>query len=196
MTQTSEDRYRPHLRSLWKTCFPADSDRFIDLYFNFVYKNDETLIRLVDDRPVSALQIIPYTLSIAGNHCQGGYLSGIMTHPDHRNRGYMNELMHAALHRMQKSGFAYSFLIPQREMLVALYARYGFRLCDANPHPPINRVLKTPAQWSIIQQDYLAETGILLPAEPPFPHEQKGMILRLLPTFPPITTLHMGMMLD
>jgi hypothetical protein len=108
----------------------------------------------------------------------------------------MHRLLTTALDRMPEQGYDYTFLIPQRKELIEMYAQYGFRLCAANPDPPVNRVLKTPAQWAILRQDYFDEKGIRLDTEPFFPHEQKGMLRRLHPAAEAIDTLYMGLMLD
>jgi len=108
----------------------------------------------------------------------------------------MNKLLQAAFDEMVKKGYDYTFLIPQEERLVDMYAKYGFRLLDPNPQPPENIVLKTPSQWEHIQQLLFDETGIWLENEPISPNEHKGMIKRLNPAAKEITTLYMGMMLD
>ncbi|GHT72986.1 hypothetical protein AGMMS50262_03260 [Bacteroidia bacterium] len=121
-----EERYKAGLKAMWKLCFPADTERFISFYFDEIYKNNETLLYLIDDKPVASLQMIPYPVK-TGNRIQlGGYLSGVMTHPDFRKRGYMSELLTVSFDEMEKKGYAYTFLIPQNEELFDLYAKYGY----------------------------------------------------------------------
>ena len=196
MVQYSEEKQKPYLKILWKLCFPKDSDYFIDFYYDRIYQDDETLVCLENNRPVAALQIIPYSIKTGNQIRQGGYLSGIMTHPDFRKRGYMDKLLQAAFDEMIKKGYDYTFLIPQEKGLVAMYAKYGFRLCEPNPHPPENIVLKSPKQWAHIQQLLFDEKGVWLENEPVSPNEHKGMIQRLNPAAEEICALYMGMMLD
>jgi len=196
MIQHSENKYIPHLKNLWKRCFPQDTAHFIDFYFDKIYENDETLVCVENNRPVAALQIIPYSIKTVNQIRSGGYLSGIMTHPDYRKRGYMNKLLQAAFDEMGEKGYDYTFLIPQEKELVGMYAKYGFRLCEPNPQPPENTVLKTPKQWAHIQNLLFDEKGVWLETEPIVPNEHKGMIKRLNPAAEEITSLHMGMMLD
>ena len=196
MIQYSEDKYKPYLKILWKLCFPKDTAPFIDFYFDKIYKNDETLLCLENNQPVAALQIIPYLIKTANQTKSGGYLSGIMTHPDYRKQGYMNKLLQAAFDEMVKKGYDYAFLIPQEKGLINMYAKYGFRLLEPNSQPPENKVLKTPKQWAQMQQNFFDEKGIWLKNEPIVPNEHKGMIKRLNPAAEEITTLYMGMMLD
>ena len=127
---------------LWKLCFPHDTQRFIRFYFERVYVGEQTLVLLKGGRPVAALQMIPYRLkmwsSLARAHegslegssgsslVWGGYISGAMTHPGHRRKGYMAQLLEAAFGRMRERGYAFSFLIPQGERLIDYYGRFGF----------------------------------------------------------------------
>ena len=108
----------------------------------------------------------------------------------------MDKLLRAAFDEMVEKRYDYAFLIPQEKALVDMYAKYGFRLCDPNPQPPENKVLKTPEQWANSQQLFFDETGVWLENEPVFPNEHKGMIKRLNPAAEEINTLYMGMMLD
>ena len=184
------------LMRLWKYCFPQDSDRFIRFYYDNVYANTETLVLIENDVLASSLQIIPYRIQTSDKVYLGGYISGAMTHPVYRNKGYMNKLLLAAFKEMVKKKYDYTFLIPQEKELIEMYTKYGFQLCEQNPNPPENMVLKTPRQWSIVQKHLLYEMGVWLKTEPVFLNEHKGMIKRLNPDAKEITTLYMGMMLD
>jgi predicted acetyltransferase len=198
MIQYSERKYKRELKNLWQRCFPNDSKPFVKLYFDQVYRHEETLIYLVNQRPVAALQMIPYLVKTATHVRESGYLSGVMTHPDYRKRGFMGELLKAAFEEMTKKNYAYTFLIPQEEELVAVYEKYGFRRCEpsAATPPPVNRLLKTPQQRAAIRQDYFNEHRIRIEEEPFFPDEAKGMIKRLHPAAEDLKALHLGMMLD
>ena len=196
MIQQGENRYKSALQAMWECCFPSDMECFISFYFDEIYKNEETLLYLIGDQPVASLQMIPYWIKTGSTIQLGGYISGAMTHPDYRRNGYMHELLTASFDEMIKKGYDYTFLIPQKKELISMYAKYGFLLCEPNPQPPKNKVLKTLKQWAKTQQCFFDETGILLENEPVFPNEQKGMIKRLNPAVEEITTLYMGMMLD
>jgi GNAT superfamily N-acetyltransferase len=188
--------YLPDLKALWRMCFPEDDDAFVAFYFDRVYRDDETLVCLENDRPVAALQVIPYTLQVGDRIRQGGYLSGIMTHPLCRKRGYMDRLLRASFAEMEGKGLDYAFLIPQEEWLADVYAGYGFRRCEPCPVPPVNRVLKTPEQWAVVRQNFFDENGVWLEREPEFPAERKGMVKRVNPLAEEMTTLYIGMVLD
>ena len=196
MIRTGKDADKEALMRMWKRCFPQDSERFVSFYFDNIYVNEEMLVFEENDLPVASLQIIPYRIDTGSNFFLGGYISGAMTHPDYRKKGYMDKLLHTSFDEMVKKNCDYAFLIPQEKRLIEMYAKYGFRLCEPNRHPPKNKVMKTPKQWSLIQQNFFDENGVWLKEEPVFPNEHKGMIKRLNPDAEEITSLYMGMMLD
>jgi len=196
MIRHGKDTDKEILKSIWKYCFPQDSARFINFYFDRVYVNDETLVYEENGLPVASMQIIPYLIETGKNILHGGYISGAMTHPDFRKKGYMNKLLLSSFDEMVGKNYDYAFLIPQEKGLIDMYAKYGFRLCKPAGKRPKNRVVKTSRQWSIVQQHYFDETGVWLENEPISPNEHKGMIKRLNPAVKEITSLYMGMMLD
>jgi len=196
MIRTGQDTDKKPLMRLWKMCFPLDTDSFIRFYFNKVYSNEETLVFVENNQPVASLQMIPYRIKTKDSLLWGGYISGAMTHPDYRKRGYMDKLLRASFDEMIKKTYDYTFLIPQEKGLIDMYAKYGYRLCEPNPQPPVNKVIKSDKQWVMIQQIYFTENGIRMENEPFFPNEHKGMIKRLNPAAEEITSLYMGMMMD
>lgn len=61
--------------NLWRTCF-GDSEAFISLYFDRVYKDENAMTIEKDGKIVSALQIVPYTMTYLGTEISVGYISG------------------------------------------------------------------------------------------------------------------------
>ena len=196
MIRYAKDTDREALMQMWRICFPEDDDYFLNFYFDNVYKNEETLLYEENSQPVTSLQMIPYQLKIDDSVAWGGYLSGVMTHPDYRKKGYMAQLMHASFDEMIKKRYDYTFLIPEEKWLVKVYEKFGFILCKRSSQPPKNKVLKSPKQFDIIKQNYFDDYGVWLNDEIQDPKEHKGMIKRLNPNAKEINTLYMGMMLD
>ena len=126
MIKQGEDKYKEALISMWKLCFPSDTDEFIRFYFDKIYKQDETLVFIENNSPVASLQMIPYPVKIGQTIHSGGYISGAMTHPDFRRKGYMEKLLNASFSEMQKKGYYYSFLIPQESWLFDFYLKFGY----------------------------------------------------------------------
>jgi len=196
MIRKGKDTDRETLIQMWKSCFPEETDYFLNFYFNNVYSNEEVLVCEEYNQAVASLQMIPYRLKIADFFSWGGYIFGAMTHPDHRKKGYMAQLLNASFDEMVKKGYDYTFLIPEEKWLIKMYEKYGFRLCKPNKQPPKNKVLKSQEQLALIKQIYFDEFGIWLDDEPFVPYEHKGMIKRLNPDAEEITALYMGMMMD
>jgi ribosomal protein S18 acetylase RimI-like enzyme len=134
MIRLGEERDKPALKELWKLCFPHDTDVFVDFYFDRVYHNDETLVLTTDERPVASLQMIPYSIKNGDSITLAGYISGAMTHPGFRQKGYMGQLLTAAFGVMRNKGYDYSFLIPQEEWLFLFYEKYGFKSTRRTVH--------------------------------------------------------------
>ena len=110
---------------LWKVSF-GDSDEFIQLYFDRVYKEENTLVIKKDGRVVSALQILPYEMTYFRAMIPVGYICGVCTAPSERGKGLMNQLMIKALEEMRGRGYALAVLIPATPGLFDLYRRFGF----------------------------------------------------------------------
>ena len=110
---------------LWKLSF-GDTDDFIQLYFDQVYKEENTLVIKKDGRIVSALQILPYELTYCGTTIPAGYLFGVCTLPAERGKGFMNQLMFMALEEMRNRNYALAMLIPASPRLFDYYRRFQF----------------------------------------------------------------------
>ncbi|MCL1937006.1 MAG: GNAT family N-acetyltransferase [Candidatus Azobacteroides sp.] len=143
-----EDVYQEDLKEMWKQCFPADSESFIRFYFDEIYRKEEALVFLENEKPAAFLHIIPYQIKTGDGMHHGGYLSGVMTHPNHRKKGYMEKLLSASFERMQTKGYDYVILIPQEEWLLRFYAKYGFRTLRS-PSPSAS-----PSQPSVFSSSF------------------------------------------
>ncbi|MDR0232708.1 MAG: GNAT family N-acetyltransferase [Dysgonamonadaceae bacterium] len=117
----------PSLKTMWKLCFPADSAQFIDFYFERIFKANQSLALWENGMLVAFLQILPYQIKIGDKIHNAGYISGAMTHPDRRKKGYMQQLLLAVFEEMKKGNYVFTFLIPQEKWLFDFYAKYGYK---------------------------------------------------------------------
>ena len=116
-------------RELWKTCF-GDPDEWIEMYFRRRYADDINKYIEMDGNVVSALQVIPYTMTFgAGQEVPVGYISGACTRPDCRGRGLMRRLLREVHREMYDQGVWLSTLIPAEEWLKGYYERSGYATC-------------------------------------------------------------------
>ncbi|GAP72019.1 acetyltransferase, GNAT family [Candidatus Symbiothrix dinenymphae] len=165
MIQQGTNKHKPALIALWKQCFPDDTDLFINLYFNKLYKNEEALIAVENDRPVAFLQMLPCEVKIDEKQYPARYIYGVMTHPKYRRKGYMHQLLTAALSQLDTMGAdcGYAFLIPQTPELARTYAKYGFFNCEerSTKHEelPVVQIIPSAPQRMVALQDYINEGG-------------------------------------
>jgi len=113
------------LIELWRLCFD-DTEDFIQLFFNRIYKEENALVIEVDGEIVSALHMIPYTMSFCNSELTVSYIAGACTHPDYREKGYMGELLEEAFHVMRQRDFDLTALIPANPSLFEYYRRHGY----------------------------------------------------------------------
>jgi predicted acetyltransferase len=130
MIAFGEEKYKPALKAMWKLCFPTDTDIFIDFYFDEVYKNEETLVYLENGKTAATFQMIPYLLKNGKEISKAGYISGAMTHPDFRQKGFMKKMLSASFDIMLERGFDYTFLIPQETWLFDFYEKFGYKTLE------------------------------------------------------------------
>lgn len=57
------------------------------LYFDRVYKDENAMTIEKDGKIVSALQIVPYTMTYLGTEISVAYISGVCTAPEERGQG-------------------------------------------------------------------------------------------------------------
>ena len=120
--------------NLWRTCF-GDSEAFISLYFDRVYKDENAMTIEKDGKIVSALQIVPYTMTYLGTEISVGYISGACTTPEERGQGLMRQLLQETFEEMERREIAISALIPADPWLFDYYREQG-RLFRRDIYPP------------------------------------------------------------
>lgn len=121
---TVEDK-KKQIQHLWKTVFD-DSDEFIHFYFNQVYKDENAFVIQKGGQVVSALQILPYTMTYCGEDIPVAYISGAGTLPSEQGKGLMGKLLQDAFGEMKKRKTAVSALIPAGRELFHYYHAHGY----------------------------------------------------------------------
>lgn len=125
MIQFANEYTAPLVRQMWKTCF-GDTEEFLDIYFHYKYKNENTLIYFDGDKAVASLQMLPYTITFYGETIPFAYLAGLCTLPEYRKRGYMAELIREAHRVIYERGISLSILIPAEDWLYQFYEKYDY----------------------------------------------------------------------
>lgn len=125
MIRFADNHTAPLVRQMWKACF-GDTDEYIDIYFTYKYKDENTLIYIEEGKVVASLQMLPYTITFYGSEIPFGYLSGLCTLPEYRNKGYMSQLINKAHQVLSDRGIALSILVPAEDWLYNYYQRFGY----------------------------------------------------------------------
>lgn len=121
----SPQERKEQIKALWQKCF-EDSDDFVTFYFDRVYRDTNALSLEKDGRVVSALQMIPYTMSWCGMEITVAYISGACTDPAERGKGLMGELLQQSFREMRKREYDITALIPANASLFDYYRAYGY----------------------------------------------------------------------
>lgn len=119
----------PQVLHLWQTCFD-DTMKFVLWYFARYWKAENTIGIFERNNGVDTLQasaqVIPYNLQIRNTNLPCGYIVGVDTAPEARNRGYAKRLLKESLCLQRERGQAISLLMPFEGQF---YYRYGWPFC-------------------------------------------------------------------
>jgi predicted acetyltransferase len=116
---------KAEMASLWQEIF-HDSDEFTGLFFDRVYRPENTLVVKRNNRIISALQMIPCKIKIDRRVLPSAYVCGVCTLPPERGKGVMNGLMTEAMEVMRRKGYVISTLIPAEPWLFDFYKKFGY----------------------------------------------------------------------
>lgn len=116
------------LRPLWRQSF-GDSDLFIRCYEEQLFHPNWVELARLSNETVSMLTVVPTVLCTArGERVPGGYIYGVATLPEHRNRGLASRLLHQAADRRLGHGMSFLSLVPDTPELLGYYRRtIGFQ---------------------------------------------------------------------
>ena len=121
-----ENNIKNQTRILWDKCFSEEDKRFVDLYFEKRYTDQDNIHIEKDGKVVSALQLISYPFSYYGKTIGCAYLSGCCTDPEYRSQGLMNDVIIKSLNQAKNNGACFAALIPASESLFNYYEGTNF----------------------------------------------------------------------
>lgn len=75
----------------------------------------------------SALTVIPYTIRMNGKNVKMGGIGGVVTRPEYRGRGCINQIFEKAFPAMEEAGQVFSYLYPFSHRY---YRMFGYELCN------------------------------------------------------------------
>lgn len=113
------------IKSMWEYCF-GDTEIFMNYYFDYKYKCENTLVVEERSRVISSLQLNQYKIKINENIYDASYVVGVSTLPEARGIGAMKDLMSTALNELYDKNQVVSILMP---IDYRLYRKFGYEHC-------------------------------------------------------------------
>ena len=123
------DKQKQAVMDSWRIAFPTDSEAFVQFYFEKIYRNENTLLYLEEDKVVSCLQMLPHKITYGNKLINASYISGAATLPEYKNQGLMGKLLTHSFGEMKLRGEDISILIPQEPWLIDFYSKRGYSSC-------------------------------------------------------------------
>ncbi len=138
------------VKALWQQCFD-DTPAFVQWYFDRYYKAENTLGIFERDILLASAQVIPYAVNLRGKTMDCGYVVGVDTAPEARNRGYARTLLKNCLELQRQRRQPISLLMPFEGQF---YYRYGWPFCYFHQQIKIKpQELRCAArEWGIVRQ--------------------------------------------
>ena len=121
---------------LWKACFPEDTDRYLDYYYQEKAKDNRILAKKEDGKIITMLHRNPYKIHMRDKLWEADYIVAVATEENHRGRGHMREVLTKALRDMNLEGRPFTFLMPAAE---AIYLPFDFRFVWKKPRLLLKR---------------------------------------------------------
>ena len=125
MIRFAEERDTSAVRALFDQCFPDESG-FNAYFFDRLYRPEQTLLYEQGNTLCAMVQMLPYQLFIGGTEGTATYIYGACTHPEHRRKHFMAQLLEASFEEDRRRGRCASLLIPQEEWLFQFYRPFGY----------------------------------------------------------------------
>ncbi len=113
------------IRALWELCFP-DEGGFNPYFYAHFFDCTKTLLLIEKDQICAMVQMLPYQLQCDGEVREITYIYGACTHPEHRRKGYMAQLLEHSFALDRAAGRAASALIPAEPWLFGFYKPFGY----------------------------------------------------------------------
>lgn len=133
---------KQRIETLWRACF-TDTDEFIRLFFDEIYREENALVIEQQGQIVAALHLLPYTMLLHEKEFPVSYIYGVGTLPNERGKGLMRQLMHEAETELKRRNIPLALLIPAEDWLFDIYRKYGYKegffhtIKTYTPQPPV-----------------------------------------------------------
>lgn len=113
------------VRGIWRSAFD-DTDDYVEWYFGNVYRDEDAMLHLAGEKPVSSMLLQRYMMTFHGTTVPISYICGAATLKESRCHGHMGQLIEEGLRESFSRGDLFCTLIPANDHLYGYYGRYGF----------------------------------------------------------------------
>jgi predicted acetyltransferase len=96
---------------------------FVDYFFKNKYKKENAVYKELNGQIVSALHLIEKKINIGGLFFDCPFIAAAATDKEHRNKGYMAEIIKQSFQRLFDNGYCITALNP---FDYRFYAKFGF----------------------------------------------------------------------
>jgi predicted acetyltransferase len=127
MIKYSSAQWISKLQDMWQSVF-HDSKQYVDLYFKYIYTDENTLIDEEDGTLAAMLYMVPYDIRLQRQKYKAMYLYALATHADYRKQGRMEQLINQAVQIAKERGVDYIFLVPASDALFNYYRKFEFKV--------------------------------------------------------------------
>ena len=111
-------------RRLYEICFPEDTAKFIDYYYEEKCRDNEIIVLENEGKICSMIHANPFVVDCCGQKAAVHYLVAVATDPAYRRQGCMRRLLRKLLLEERDRGEPFSFLMPANP---AYYEPFGYR---------------------------------------------------------------------
>ncbi|MFA7636169.1 MAG: GNAT family N-acetyltransferase [Monoglobales bacterium] len=117
--------HKQQVKDLWNYCF-YDADPYLSWFFDNVFKPENTVAAIENDRVLSALQLLDFDVAIRGEIYPCTYIAGVSTLPEFRGKGLASKVMAYAEEIARSRGREFLMLTPSIDNF---YEKFGFTSC-------------------------------------------------------------------
>ena len=122
---TVKMKHKQQVKDLWNYCF-YDADPYLSWFFDNVFKPENTVAAIENDRILSAMQLLDFDISIRGKMYPCTYIAGVSTIPEFRGKGLATKVMAYAEEVVKSRGREFAMLTPSIDNF---YEKFGYTSC-------------------------------------------------------------------
>ena len=122
---TVKMKHKQQVKDLWNYCF-YDTDPYLSWYYDNIFKPENTVAAIEDDKVLSALQLLDFDVAIRGEIYPCTYIAGVSTVPEFRGKGLAKMVMNYAEEIAKSRGKKFALLTPSIDNF---YEKFGYTSC-------------------------------------------------------------------